>query len=59
MIGKCCVAAVLLFAGTAAAQTSTTLDVPIVVTHGALSSCANGPTISVDNPAPAAGSTIN
>jgi hypothetical protein len=59
MIGKCCVAAVLLFAGTAAAQTSTTLDVPIVVTHGALSSCANGPTISVDNPTPAAGSTIN
>ncbi len=35
MIGKCCVAAALLFAGTAAAQTSTTLDVPIVVTHGA------------------------
>ena len=35
MIGKCCVAAVLLFAGTAAAQTSTTVDVPIVVTHGA------------------------
>ena len=35
MTGKCCVAAALLFAGTAAALTSTTLDVPIVVTHGA------------------------
>ena len=35
MIGKCCVAAALLFAGAAAAQTSTTLDVPIVITHGA------------------------
>ncbi len=35
MIGKFCVAAALLFAGTAAAQTSTTINVPIVVTHGA------------------------
>ena len=35
MTGKCCVAAALLFAGTAAAQTSTTLNVPIVITHGA------------------------
>src|ERR1700753_755775 len=35
MIGKCCVAAALLFAGTAAAQTSTTLNGPIVITHGA------------------------
>ncbi|HEY1982463.1 MAG TPA: hypothetical protein VGH13_20495 [Xanthobacteraceae bacterium] len=34
MIGKCCVVAALLFAGAAAAKTSTTLDVPIVVTHG-------------------------
>jgi hypothetical protein len=35
MIGKFCVAAALLFAGTAAAQTSTTINVPIVITHGA------------------------
>ena len=31
----------------------------IVVTHDSGNSCANGPTISVDNPAPAAGSMIN
>ncbi len=35
MIGKFCVVAALLFATTAAAQTSTTLNVPIIVTHGA------------------------
>ncbi len=35
MIGKCCLAAALLVAGAAAAQTSTTLNVPIIVTHGA------------------------
>ena len=35
MIGKFCCSAALLFAGTAAAPTSTTINVPIVVTHGA------------------------